>query len=370
MTTREEIETRLLRAVAVEPPEDGLRWLDQRVAQIAARPVALPRRGLSSPRLILHPVALLAAFVLLTGAVVGALGLLDWIIESSGQPGWQTAWDEAERLDLSATDAGVTINVERAYADLNQVLVGFTVAGLEVPTTAVEDPPALQWMVEIQDPTGRSSEQWATSQGGMGMDETGLSAVVQTWEGVVAPSAGTWVLTFTSVGYHGGGFVPGQCTVGATEPECVSPPPTGMIDGTWQFRFQLPEPIGAIVSTDAQATVGQGTLTLTELRVSPTMIKATMALQVAGAAILDWGWVGGGSVRQDGTAYSFHAGRHVTTDPEQQGPMGDVNELMTVAGTDAVAGTWELEFAELSYRMSNGERVQLDGPWTLTVTVP
>jgi hypothetical protein len=368
MTTRDQIETRLLQAVAVEPSEDGLRWLDQRVAQIAARPAAVARRGFGMPRLILRPVALLAAFVLLTGAVVGTLGLLSRIIESSG-PGWQTAWAQAERLDLTATDAGVTINVERAYADLNQVLVGFTVAGLEVPTNAAEDPAALQWLVEIQDPTGRSSEQWATSLGGRGMDETGLSAVVQTWEGSVAPTAGTWVLTFTSVGYHGGGFVPGQCTVGATEPECVSPPPTGMIDGTWQFKFQLPKPSGAIVSTDAQTTVGPGTLTLTELRVSPTMIKATMALRVAGTAILDWDGVRG-SVRHDGTAYSFQAGRHVTIDPEQQGPMGDVNELMTVAGTDALAGTWELEFSELSYQTTDGERVQLDGPWRLTVSVP
>lgn len=141
MTTRDEMETRLLQAVAIEPSEAGLRWLDQRVANVAERPVALPRRGLFARRLILRPVLLLAAFLLLAGAVAAGLGLLDRIVESSGQPGWHTAWDRAERLDLTATDAGVTIKVERAYADLNQVLVGFTVAGLEVPTTAVEEPP-------------------------------------------------------------------------------------------------------------------------------------------------------------------------------------------------------------------------------------
>jgi hypothetical protein len=307
--------------------------------------------------------------VLLTGAVAAALGLLDRVIESSGQGGWHTAWENAARLDLTATDAGVTIKVERAYADLNQVLVGFTVAGLDAPVTAAEEPAALQWNVEIEDPAGRSAEAWATSLSGMGMDETGLSAVIQTWEGAVTPAAGTWVLTFTAVGFEGGGFVPGQCDVDSTEPECLNPPAEGMVNGTWRFEFDLPKPSGALVPTDAQAAVEGGTLTLAELRISPTMIKALVGLRVGDGTILDWEATGG-VARHDGTTHPFHAARHVTVEPTQQGPMGDVNELLTVAGTDAAAGTWELEFAELTYRTADGQRVQLDGPITLTVTVP
>ena len=366
MTTRDQIETRLLQAVAVEPSEDGLRWLDQRVAQIVARPAVVARRGFVIPRLVLRPVALLAAFVLLTGAVVGGISLLDQIFESSG-PGWRTAWDRAERLDLTATDAGVTIKVERAYADLNQVLVGFTVAGLEVPTTAAEDPAALQWIVEIRDPSGRGSEQWANGLSGRTMEETGLSAVVQTWEGAVTPAAGTWVLTFSSVGYNGGGFVPGQCDVDATEPECVNPPASGMVDGTWQFEFVLPAPAGRVVSTEASDTVGQAMLQLTELRVTPTMITARIGLSVDGSPVA--GWLATPiSVRRDGA--SFNANSTWVVNEGDAGERTGETIFFTTSGADEAAGTWEIQIPELTYQMSDDKEVPLEGPWTLRVTVP
>jgi len=91
MITTPDIETRLSQALSFEPSVNGLRWLDQRVARIAAGPAVAPRSA-SRLRLFLRPVALIAAFILLTGAVAAALGLLDRIVESSGQPGWQVAW--------------------------------------------------------------------------------------------------------------------------------------------------------------------------------------------------------------------------------------------------------------------------------------
>lgn len=368
MTTRDEMETRLLQAVAIEPSEAGLRWLDQRVANVAERPVALPRRGLFARRLILRPVLLLAAFLLLAGAVAAGLGLLDRIVESSGQPGWHTAWDRAERLDLTATDAGVTIKVERAYADLNQVLVGFTVAGLEVPTTAVEEPPALQWIVEIRDPSGRGSEEWTKGGGGMGLEETGLSAVVQTWEGAVTPAAGTWVLTFSSVGYNGGGFVPGQCDVDATEPECVNPPPSGMVDGTWQFEFVLPAPAGRVVAADVSDTVGQAILHLTELRITPTMITARIGLSVDGSPVAGWLNLQPIAVRRDGA--SFNANSAWVVNVGDAGERTGETIFFTTSGADEAAGTWEIQIPELTYQLSDNKEVPLSGPWTLTVTVP
>jgi len=368
MTTTNDVEARLTQALSFEPAADGLRWLDQRVAQIAARQAVPVGHAAQGRRLVLRPLLVLAAFVLLTGAVAAALGLLDRVIQSSGQGGWHVAWENAERLDLSTTADGVTITVERAYADLNQVLVGFTVAGLNAPTST-GDAVALQWNVEIADPTGRSSEAWAVSSTGMGIEETGVSAIVQTWEGDVAPAAGMWVLTFTSVGYEGDGFVPGQCDVDSTLPECVNPPRNGMVDGTWRFEFELPKPSGLVIATGASASVENATLSLPELRVSPTMISAALALQVTDRTVLEWTWTEG-HVRHDGISYPFQAGRHITTNPTDQGPLGDVNELLTVAGTDAVAGTWEVEVGEITYRTSEGEEVLPGGSWTLTVTVP
>lgn len=366
MTMHDEIEIRLLRAVEVAPSEDGLRRLDQRVARAVAQPMAIPYRGLRTRRLFLRPLALLAAFVVLTGAVVGGMGLLDQIFESSGMPGWRTAWDRAERLDLKQTDAGITITLERAYADLNQVLVGFTVEGLEAPISSNGPRAPLNWIAELRDPTGQSSNVWASSGTGMGRDETHLSAIVQTWEGPVAPVAGTWELTFTSVGYDSGGFVPGECTVGSTDPACVNPPASAMVDGAWRFAFELPKPVGTVLATDASDTVGQVTLHLTELRVTPSRITATVGVVVDGSPVAYWNQPLP-SLRHGTTSYIVNADRYIL-DPET-GQAQDL-EFQTTAGSDEVSGTWEMVIPELTYGMTNEEEIHLVGPWTLTVTVP
>ena len=67
--------------------------------------------------------------------MIGASSLLDRLVEDSGTPGWLAAWERAELLDLEQTDGDVTITLVRAYADRNQVLVGFTVAGLPAART-------------------------------------------------------------------------------------------------------------------------------------------------------------------------------------------------------------------------------------------
>ena len=377
MTTSNEIETRLLRAVAFEPSADGLRWLDQRVARVASQPVAVPRRGFFIPRFVLRPVLVLAAFLLLAGAVAGGMGLLDQLFQSS-TPGWRTGWDRAERLDLSQTDAGVTITLERAYADRNLALVGFTVAGLDpAPVNEHGEAAPLEWRAELRDPNGRSDQEWATSLGGSLIADANLSAVGNIWEGVVTPVAGTWELTFTSVGYNSGGFVSGECDASNTDPSCVNRPPNAMVDGTWNFTFELPAPVGTVVTPHVSVAEGGATLTLTQLRITPTMITSRIAMRVDGSSVADWSPVNGpgapylGSIRSGDNAYDFNSGSHLTQDPASQGPEGDVNEFMTPAGSDQAAGTWEYRIPAITYRKDlNSPYLTLNGPWTLTVTVP
>ena len=246
------------------------------------------------------------------------------------------------------------------------MLVGFTVAGLEAPLSSAEEPAALDWTVELRDPTGRMAEQWATGITGMGMDETGLSAVVQAWDGVVAPAAGAWLLTFTSVGYNGDGFVPGECSVGATNPACVNKPPKAMVDGTWQFEFELPTPTGTVVLADASDTVGQATLQLTELRVTPTMITARIGLSVVGSRVTAWS--ASPSIRGPDASYDVHAANAVLVDDASEGT-GEI-VFITTGGADEAAGTWEVQIAELDYQSTDNEAIRLTGPWTLTVTAP
>jgi hypothetical protein len=366
MTTREQIETLLAQAVRVEPSTSGLLWLDQRVAAVAARPVELRRAGPQGLRFFLRPLALAFALLLLAGVVAASLGLLDRIIETSGTPGWRVAWDRAQRLDLRTTDAGVTITIERAYADINQVMVGFTVAGLEAPPAGEGPKVPLEWVADLRDPTGQPLEEWAGSGMGIGEEETHLSAVIMAWEGTVRPVAGTWHLTFTSVGYHGGGWVSGECYAGNTDPGCASPRPERMVAGTWRFAFELPKPVGTVLSTDAAATVGQVTLHLSELRIAPSRVTARIGIVVDGGPVAYWNQPQP-TLRHGGTSLVANADRYLV-DPAKVGAP-DL-EFETSGGSDEVAGTWEIVIPELTYGRTNDEEIHVAGPWTLTVNVP
>jgi hypothetical protein len=366
MTMREDIETRLLRAVAVDPSDDDLRRLDERVARAIAMPAARATGG-SWRALFLRPLMLALLLLLVAGAVGATMGLLDRMIEES-DAGWRTAWDRAEIVGMRETDAGVTVTLERAYADLNQVLVGFTVEGLDGSASAAEAP--VEWRAVITDPSGRTAEDWATSATGREQAETGLSAFIQTWEGDPAQMGGTWVLTFTSIGHPSNGMLPGQCTVGAPDPECVNPPPSGMVDGNWTFAFDMPAPAGTAVAPNVGDTVEAATVTVTELIISPTMVRAALALRVDGVDVSSWQWVNG-SVRRGEVTYAFNASDHVTLGIDDQGVEGDVNRFMAPEGADDPSGSWTIEIPELSYSLGNGSPdTRVEGLWTLTVTVP
>ena len=333
-----------------------------------AQPMPVEGRGVFTRRLFLRPLLLLAAFIVLTGAGVAAAGLLQQVFDSSGMPGWRTAWDRAERLDLKQTDMGVTITLERAYADLNQILVGFTVEGLEEPA----GDRVVEWDADLRDPSGRSWTEWAPSGTGTGLEQAGLSAVLMTWVGPVDPAAGTWRLTFTSVGYDGFGFVPGACTVGATDPECASPPPRSWIDGNWQFEFELPAPGGTVLYPGISDTQAQATLTITQLRITPTMVSATIGLRLTDGSVADW--TPKLTIRRDESQFYSNGAVHLTLDPADQGRFGDENAFYTTAGSDLAAGTWVIEISELTYRSGDDQAIEhetrLTGPWTLSVTVP
>jgi hypothetical protein len=354
MTTRDEIETRLLRAVEVAPTEDGLRRLDERVARAMAAPVAMHRGGPFTRRMLLRPLALVAAFVLLTGAVVGGMGLLERT--ASLTPGWRTAFDRAEILGISQTDAGLTLTLERAYADLNQVMVFITVAGLAPPRSTdgfVTDHLSIS-DADLRDPTGRQ----AYTMTGTDAAEADLGVALRSFQFQPPVSvAGTYELTIHSIGY------------GADGPDCVSPCMSDTIAGTWRFRFELPKPAGTVLSPGASDTVGQATLSVTELRVTPSMISARIAMHVGGSPVAYWSFIpSDDDVRHEGTSYGLWSGRHILVEaPFEEGPE---MEFYTTAGADDAAGTWEIVIHELDYGMNNEEQIHLTGPWTLMVTVP
>jgi hypothetical protein len=344
MTMHDVTEARLMRALEMTPSDQGLRRLDERVTRAMARPLPTSRRTSFLPRLVMRPVALLAAFVLLTAAVAGGIGLLGRVV--APVPGWQAAWDRAEVLGLTQADAGVTITLERAYTDLNQIILGLTVVGLGEPPRAADGTPdhfVLSWVTQLRGPNGWTIEDGSPNNGG-GMVETGTSAILLSFDRPPA-QAGTWELTVTSVGYGAAG---------------------GMIDGTWRFEFELPAPSGTTLAPNTSATVGPGTITLTQIQVTPTMAAVNLALEVDGATIVHWGPASWHAlaIRHDGTGYDIADGQNPFEGD------GAVSVFRTNAGTDAAGGTWEIEIADLWYGNAAGQDVYLDGPFTLTVTVP
>lgn len=374
MTTHHDIEARLRQALEVSPPEAGGRALDDRVARAMAQPTTALAWRMGGSRSLWRPLALAAALALVAGTVAGTLNLLERITGES-TPGVQAAWEAAETVALSQSDAGVTITLERAYADVNQVAVFFTVAGLEKVPTDGDDVAPLEWTAELVDPAGRSAEEWAVVRGGTEGNELGLSANVHAWEGPVTPMAGTWTLTFTSIGYNSGFFTPGQCDEGSTDPACASAAPSAMTEGTWQFVFDLREPAGIVVAAEQTATEGDVTLTVSELRISPTIIAASIALRVDGETVTAWATANEGPVSFEGPAGTYPAstGYHVTQDPADQGPDGDENLFMSGEGSDEATGSWTITVPELRYATGEGTLETgtiVSEPLVVTVDVP
>ena len=362
MTTYDDVEFRLRQALEVSLPKEGGRVLDARVAKAMAHPIPARDLRLGGSRSLTRALALAAALALVAGTVAAAVTLLERIAGES-TPGVQAAWDDAEVLALRESDAGVTVVLERAYADVNQVAVFFTVEGLETVTSDAGELAPLEWIAELRDPAGRSAEEWAGVRGGTEANEIGLSANVHTFEGAVVPMAGTWELTFTSIGYNSGHFIPGECDEGSTDAACTSPAPSAMTEGAWQFVFDLPEPAGSVVTADLTATEGDVTLTVSELRISPTMIAASMSLRVDDQTVTSWGTANNTLVSIEGPSgtYTANTSYHVTQDPIAQGPNGDENLFMSSEGSDGASGAWIITVPQLWYATDYG------GPETATI---
>ena len=143
-----------------------------------------------------------------------------------------------------------------------------------------------------------------------------------------------------------------------------------LLPDPWRFAFGLSAPTGTVVSDATALTVEGATLTLTELRVTPTMVAYRIALRVAGHDIVYWTTMDQ-TVRRGDVSFTTTDGYHVTQDPADQGPNGDENECSTSTGSDPAAGTWEIVIHEIWYLARGAtEDVLLKGPWRFEVDIP
>jgi len=342
MSGHDEIETRLIQAMAITPSALIMRRLDERVASMLEAAAARPTP--SGARRLLRPMLLAAALTLTAGAVGAAMTIIDRLAEESS-PGWAAAWERADVLGIQQADAGLTLTLERAYVDVNQVLLGISIDGLNalpLPGDGSRNDFMLSWVTELRGPGG-----WTItpeeSRNAERVVEGEHSAFIFTF-GSPPMTAGSWELSVTSVGYGAG----------------------AMTDGAWTFAFELPEPAGTVVTADASDTVGDATLTLTELRISPSTLVARIGLDVAGSMVAAWSPGTG----QDGEVIRHGDATYQIIEEAIYEATPNENAYLTDAGAEDAAGTWEIVIPELGYTTPDGEDVNVVGPWTLSVTVP
>ncbi len=320
MNDGRQLERRLASAYAVVPA-DGFASTDRRIAAlVAVADASRPPRRWRGLRLVL---AVAAAFVVLAGAAVGAIRLLDYV--ATATPGTAVAWDQGVELNERQVHGDYAVTLARGYADVNQVVLGVSVERIA----------------------------------GAGQVDIGLEPELRDPAGVIlspspAPSVGA--------------------NEGASQAELLTFAPTTSSDGdytlrlriseggrttdtAWTFRFALPAPAGAVVNVDQTQASDQGSVELGEVRLSPTMISASLHLEPSDQAASGWGAIG-----------YFKHGDRIT---EIAWGSGDLDEIAgTVEGTDDPAGAWTLVVTELVGERPDDTQVRLQGPWTFAFSVP
>ncbi len=256
MNSTDRIEARLEHAFATAPAGGTFAAVDHRVAAAMADPI--PARTRFPGRRVRLPLALAAAFVVLAGATVAAVQLLDQVA-TSGDTGTALAWERSIPIDQRQVHGDMAVTLARGYVDTSRVVLGLSVER------------ASGWgPTDILDARAAGSGRRVLPAGGgpgFGGEGGGESAVVY--------SFGPPTVT------------EGEYTLRA---DIVEPAPGA--PGPWLFRFTLPEPAGIVVTGGSTAEVASASIDLGEVRIAPTMITADIVVHPADEANFGWAPMG------------------------------------------------------------------------------
>jgi hypothetical protein len=324
MNSTDRTEATLEHAFATAPAGGTFAAVDHRVAAAMAHPIAARTPFLG--RRTRLPLALAAAFVVLAGATVAAVQLLDRVA-SSGDTGTALAWERSIPIDQRQVHGDIAVTLARGYVDTSRVVLG-----LSIERVSGSGPAGLDGL-ELRDPAGVLLP--AGGGPGFGGAAGGQTAEVYSF----APP------TVTA----------GEYTLQAGVLESAPGAP-----GPWLFRFTLPEPAGVVVAGGSTAKVAAGSIDLGEVRIAPTMITAGIVLHPTDEE--SFGWAPVGSIRHGKDQFSIAWSSSGASDTELR--MG------TAEGTDATSGTWTITVTELVGERPDQSQVRLQGPWVFTVEVP
>ncbi|MBA2720452.1 MAG: hypothetical protein H0U52_14610 [Chloroflexi bacterium] len=324
MNDNRSLEHRLTSAYAVAPT-DGFASTDRRLAALTAQADVSrwPRLG----RPLRVGFALAATFMVLAGAAAGAMHLLDRV--ATGTPGLGVAWDQGVEIDERQVHGDYAVTLARGYADLNQVVLGLSVE--RVGQGRVLD---VGLVPELRDPAGVNLAPGSAPSLGAN-DAHGVAELLT--------------------------FAPTTSSDGDYTLRLGIPAHDGQPDLAWTFRFRLPAPAGAVVRVAKTQATDEGSVALNEVRLSPTMITASIHVEPSDREASGWSVFG----------YFKHGDKTVNIDWGTISSQSDLDLTAgTYAGTDDPAGAWTLVVTELAGDRPNGTQVRLKGPWEFSFSAP
>lgn len=235
----------------------------------------------SRPRAMTALIAV-ALTLLLVAQVSGATSLLlDRVLRRDAGTVRVAEGQLGQQLNLSQTIQGITVTVQRAYADANRVVVGYTIT---VPDSIAADYSGINGAVTLSDDTGRTYP----IRGGQGQHDRGAHDLAQVVsfdaaslpQGITSvrfslavtqvtatrlPTASPTALPIRPTEQRGGGVI------------ALQPIPADQllrVPGPWQFSFSLPVIPGRVAAVN-QTVVADGTpVQLERIVVTPSETRA------------------------------------------------------------------------------------------------
>lgn len=272
---RERIEQALRECAETGVPDTVDLWpgIQEHVSTVPQRST---RRFRLSPRTRIGWVlAVLAMFLIATTAAfaaAGALGVLDDLF-GGYMPGVQ-AEDLSVPIDQTQTKEGITVTIDRAYADSEYVVVGYTVEGLEEAENS--EPLTYNPLLFLSDPDGKTAilgqegvfNASELEQASPALPE-GSQAIVDVFETTKPLEAGENHRFRATVLIEGPGGVVREDSI-ADIPQITEP-----------FIFDFTIPVIEVPTVEVNKTVEAAgvPITLSEVRLSPARTSAYLCYE-------------------------------------------------------------------------------------------
>ena len=166
------------------------------------------------------------------------------------------AWDRGVEIGQRQVHGDIAVTLARGYADINQVVLG-----VSVDRVGEGGRPDVGFVTELTDPAGVILGSGPAPTLGAN-DATGLAEMLN-----FAPTTSSDGDYTLRLGIVGEGEQP---------------------DMAWTFQFQLPAPAGAVVHVAQTKATDNGAVDLGEVRLSPTLITASIHLAPSDQEASGW----------------------------------------------------------------------------------